>query len=469
MFARMWRGFYIERQLYLRSNGKVRFVSLPPIAQLAMLAAVMGLCGWVAFASVNVVFKDLIIYAKNQKYRQMQAAYEERLTDLQLAYEDLQGRLVDTEQLYLTRTKALERRQQELTELLAGRDYASQTLGAQKTRYAAVRKRMMSDSDDTPDRSDIVLLSTSGGISAGPAADLLESRMPADPGGSQRAERAQTAPDASAPTRTASTGAAGSLAAFRSSLFSSSAETSELEERIHEGLDVVTSDQQRLLDSLAQSSEESISALESIVAMTGVFDVEGLLAHVGLSNTSVGGPFVALTDDVAADEAQIEGPFADQLASTVTDLERIAKLEAALARTPLAAPMTSYKMTSRFGPRRDPFNRRVAYHSGLDFAAAYGSPVLATTPGTVVHAGWKGAYGRVVEIDNGYGFLVRYAHLSAIEVEVGHKVGFQDVVGRLGSSGRSTGPHLHYEIRIQGEARDPEDFIQAGRYVFRAG
>jgi murein DD-endopeptidase MepM/ murein hydrolase activator NlpD len=101
-------------------------------------------------------------------------------------------------------------------------------------------------------------------------------------------------------------------------------------------------------------------------------------------------------------------------------------------------------------------------HTGLDFRAAMGDPVRATANGKVVSAGWGGGYGRMVEIDHGNGLSTRYGHLSAINVSVGQSVKIGQVVGEVGSTGRSTGPHLHYETRIDGEAVDPQKFLRAG-------
>jgi murein DD-endopeptidase MepM/ murein hydrolase activator NlpD len=117
--------------------------------------------------------------------------------------------------------------------------------------------------------------------------------------------------------------------------------------------------------------------------------------------------------------------------------------------------------TSGFGVRLDPFLHSPAMHTGLDFRGETGEPVHATANGSVTHAGWSGGYGRMVEIDHGNGFATRYGHLSAIEVEVGQSVRIGQTVGRVGSTGRSTGPHLHYETRVDGEAVDPQRFLRA--------
>jgi murein DD-endopeptidase MepM/ murein hydrolase activator NlpD len=118
--------------------------------------------------------------------------------------------------------------------------------------------------------------------------------------------------------------------------------------------------------------------------------------------------------------------------------------------------------TSNFGMRIDPFLNSPAMHTGLDFRGSTGEPIRATAAGKVTQAGWNGGYGKLVEVDHGNGFATRYGHLSDIEVTVGQTIRIGQVVGRLGSTGRSTGPHLHYETRIDGDAVDPQKFLRAG-------
>jgi len=119
-------------------------------------------------------------------------------------------------------------------------------------------------------------------------------------------------------------------------------------------------------------------------------------------------------------------------------------------------------MSSPFGVRSDPFNGRAAMHTGIDLRGDTGEAVHATAAGTVSISGWEGGYGRMVEIDHGNGLATRYGHLSKIEVKVGQKVRIGEVIGLIGSTGRSTGPHLHYETRINDTAVNPQKFLRAG-------
>ena len=132
-------------------------------------------------------------------------------------------------------------------------------------------------------------------------------------------------------------------------------------------------------------------------------------------------------------------------------------------KLPLRRPVAGAAIvTSGYGPRIDPFLGRPALHTGLDFRAPYGQKVLATAPGRVVAAGYVGSYGNMVEVDHGDGYATRYAHLSAVSVREGDDVTAGTPLGRLGSTGRSTGPHLHYETRVNGEPEDPTRWLAAG-------
>lgn len=175
------------------------------------------------------------------------------------------------------------------------------------------------------------------------------------------------------------------------------------------------------------------------------------------ANTSaMGGPLIPMT---SAEAAQFE----KSLTAAQNYLQETERLSRVLRNLPVRRPLPrGYETTSTYGARSDPFTRGLAMHSGLDFRATTGTAVKVTGDGKVVEADWVGGYGRMVEVDHGFGLKTRYAHLSAIEVAVGDTVRKGEVVGLVGSSGRSTGPHLHYEVRIDEEAVDPMAFVRAG-------
>jgi murein DD-endopeptidase MepM/ murein hydrolase activator NlpD len=190
--------------------------------------------------------------------------------------------------------------------------------------------------------------------------------------------------------------------------------------------------------------------------------LRGVLADLGLkldgpSPPGSGGPFVPL-------KLPGEGNNFERAVARV----KIARIQAerltrTLLRVPVRKPVNGeIDLSSTFGVRIDPFLHIAAMHTGLDFRGDTGDPIHATAAGTVVSAGWSGGYGRMVEIDHGNGLSTRYGHLSQIDVKVGDEIRIGQVIGRMGSTGRSTGPHLHYETRIDGDAVDPQKFLQAG-------
>lgn len=175
---------------------------------------------------------------------------------------------------------------------------------------------------------------------------------------------------------------------------------------------------------------------------------------------SQGGPFVPVPEGLR---------FEASLGELDMALSRLDAVQSGVRNLPLERPISSTTVSSTFGVRSDPFLGRAAMHTGLDFAAQSGSRVAATAPGTVVSAGLAGGYGMLVEVDHGDGYATRYAHLSRILVGVGDKVSVGSELGEVGSTGRSTGPHLHYEVRRSGDAVDPAGYLRAGRKIDRLG
>jgi murein DD-endopeptidase MepM/ murein hydrolase activator NlpD len=193
-----------------------------------------------------------------------------------------------------------------------------------------------------------------------------------------------------------------------------------------------------------------------VLADTGV-DAARFNAAKGSADAQ-GGPLLPLPKE------DRNNPFVKRIVALQTAIHDAERLRRVLTTLPLHRPLPKdVDISSQFGVRLDPFTRSPALHAGIDFRALYGSAVRATAGGKVVEAGWVGGYGNLVEIDHGYGITTRYAHLTSIDVDVGDVVTKSKVIGKVGSTGRSTGPHLHYEVRIDGEATDPMRFLKAGQ------
>ncbi len=204
-------------------------------------------------------------------------------------------------------------------------------------------------------------------------------------------------------------------------------------------------------------------ALDAAGKLRRAFDVAGLPVERYMAKaktrgaaSAVGGPFVP------ADLKSGTTSFERELVVAQNAVETLDGLRHALPSVPLRKPLRGeLQMTSTFGYRTDPFLGRPALHSGVDLREEWGTQVHATAAGVVTVAGPSGGYGNMVEVDHGGGLSTRYGHLSAISVSPGQQVSPGAVLGRVGSTGRSTGPHLHYEVRIDGEAVDPSRFLRA--------
>jgi murein DD-endopeptidase MepM/ murein hydrolase activator NlpD len=223
---------------------------------------------------------------------------------------------------------------------------------------------------------------------------------------------------------------------------------------LQRSLAAVESTQVQALDRLLRSVETRTSRLREVIREAGL-NPDTLDAPARKSG--MGGPFVPVAGNAEA------GPFEAMAERLQGSVERLTHLDRAAGALPFRRPMPGdADLTSAFGYRIDPFTRGPAMHTGLDIRAEPGVPVRATGAGQVTSAEYAGGYGNMVEIDHGSGVTTRYAHLSSIAVAVGQTVAAGAVIGRAGSTGRSTGAHLHYETRVDGEAVDPQRFLRAG-------
>lgn len=172
-----------------------------------------------------------------------------------------------------------------------------------------------------------------------------------------------------------------------------------------------------------------------------------------------GGPFVPWKGD--------KGAMTGELEDLADAMSRMEFLERSLLTIPSGQPTGSPMLTSSYGYRRDPFNGHAAFHAGLDFPGRYGQPINAAADGKVSYVGQRQGYGNVVEVEHGNGIMTRYAHLSGFASRVGQKISRGDTIGRMGSTGRSTGTHLHFEVRLNGQAVNPRPFLEARKDVLQ--
>ena len=210
---------------------------------------------------------------------------------------------------------------------------------------------------------------------------------------------------------------------------------------------------------LAAITEKASSATNDIL---GVLKGIGIRPQMPAGEDAVGGPLLP----------PIEGPdslsIVDDANAVAAALSRLKAARGAVEAAPVHLPLAGNpRMSSGFGNRNDPFSRRKAFHSGLDFPAPSGTTVLAAGEGTVSFVGQKSGYGNVVEVSHSSGLITSYAHLSGFLVKEGQQVSAGSPIARVGSTGRSTGPHLHFEVRRNDKAADPKRFINAGKQLVR--
>jgi murein DD-endopeptidase MepM/ murein hydrolase activator NlpD len=228
-------------------------------------------------------------------------------------------------------------------------------------------------------------------------------------------------------------------------------------------LETIETAQIDIVSRLGEQAGESGDALKRTLEIAGL-DVDHLLGRLARSDaengSGVGGPLVALADAPGSN-------LTYQIATVGQRIDDFQRLQDLMERLPLAAPLDEYRLTSGYGRRIDPFTKAYALHSGIDLASRRRAPVHVTSPGVVTFVGWKGGFGKIVEVDHGLGIRTRYAHLSNIYVKRGQTLEYREKVGQIGSTGRSSGEHLHYEVIVDGRSQDPASFIKAGQYVFK--
>ncbi len=223
-------------------------------------------------------------------------------------------------------------------------------------------------------------------------------------------------------------------------------QTRDLFQSVKERIETVDRSQRQMVDTLRRKASERTDAITAVLG--------GLKLQLDTKAEAVGGPYVPL--DPGLD-------FNAHVDALDASLKVLDNAQGMLDKVPLGNPAPGSALSSPFGVRTDPFLGHQAMHTGLDFKAGTGTNVRAAADGKVIDAGRNGGYGNMVEIDHGNGITTRYAHLSRISVKDGDKIKRGDKLGEVGSTGRSTGPHLHYEVRRHGDAVDPVKFIKAGR------
>jgi murein DD-endopeptidase MepM/ murein hydrolase activator NlpD len=391
-----------------------RRVRIGPIAFWIAVGTLVIMAVWSFATGTYFAFREDVLTGLVGRQAQMQFAYEDRIAELRAQIDRITSRqLLDQEQ-FEEKLKDLLQRQARLEQRTEALDGDVLTTGAIGPGHRGHRARQSKTGKPSP-------------LDSSALTDAPSER------------EARLDPDAWAP---------------RAMPLWSRPKTGKLDrelDRVSASLDRVAHRQTATLTDLEQRVDRKAERMRGVLSDLGVN-----LAKAPV-NSAEGGPFEPLP---------APGPDASAFTRALYHVNvaraHIDSYKQALLSVPVRKPVGLMEVTSPFGIRTDPFLGRPALHPGIDLRGEVGEPVHATADGKVVVAGWDGGYGNLVEIDHGNGLSTRYGHLSKIEVKVGQQVRIGQVVGEIGSTGRSTGPHLHYETRINGEAVNPEKFLQAG-------
>ncbi|MGE0163505.1 MAG: peptidoglycan DD-metalloendopeptidase family protein [Dongiaceae bacterium] len=453
---------FVPRELLVRSEGRVRYLRVSRRQQMAAAVAVAALTGWTLVSTAGLVAGAFLYEEQNTRRDSTIAdsdspeqasseaavlaalaasklAVERELAtarDAFVAVDDHRQRAAAARDRYAVAWRNAER---ELEAERAHGSALSTEVGGLHSEIESL-KRAAADGEAAQRR----LERRVAALSVGLAAAATENRRLTQSVIGMRRTVASIADD---------------RRALRDSRSELSSQVALLEGRVSS----LRSTQENIVQRLADRTRMTVAEIEKAVLKTGL-DVDGLLDAVVGKMTGAGGPFVPVAHPLRSAE---ERTLLASIRKLDGEVDRWGRLQLVLRSLPLATPLDAYTVMSGFGERKDPINGKRALHAGIDLKNRVGTPVLATAPGTVVYAGWMRDYGRIVEIDHGLGIRTRYAHLKSISVKVGQAVEFRQQIGKLGSSGRSTGPHLHYEVQVNGKPYDPMNFMEAGKYVFK--
>ncbi|MCA1405099.1 M23 family metallopeptidase [Ensifer sp. IC3342] len=433
MSVRSANGAFRERRqnhvLILASGNKVRHMTVRPwMAALATTVIGVFSIGYLA-ATTYLVLRDDLIGGTIARQARMQHEYEDRITALRAQVDRVMSRQLLDQQVVEEKVEKLLQQQS--------------ALWSRSDKFGALAASADTSEDLAEDASPVV--------------DPLAFEKPADGNGGVKAIEEIMGLKGQAGATPIRLGA---LAYAPPLPESSERETlSDRADRIFSkvtlSLKDVEREQMARMENLTSRANRAAEAIRTIVERTGVTLSTGATEASAneTDGNAVGGPFV---------EPQEEDPFGKSLAALDSALLELEETRDAARKLPLVSPAPTSDVTSNFGNRLDPFLGRLALHAGIDFRAPIGTRIRSAAAGTVTTAGPTGGYGNMVEIDHGNGVVTRYAHLSVILVNVGDHVRADDVIAKSGSTGRSTGPHLHYEVRLNGRAVDPVRFLLAG-------
>ncbi|MFA5537892.1 MAG: M23 family metallopeptidase [Gemmobacter sp.] len=427
-----------EKRLYLKTDTETRFVRLRPATQLAGIAGGAALLVWAIVATSILMIDTLGVGSTREQARRDQAIYERRIEALAHERDERAEEARNAQDRFNLALSRVSQMQSLLLESEETRREMETGLDVvQKTLRRTIRERDTARAD----KAALELALAEQGPEGGPQrAREVEATL----------EFLSEALEVTATERDLMAGAA----------LQARDEVAELE--IERRLTAERNDD--IFARLEEAVTVSMEPLDRMFRAAGLQPDE-VLRQVRRGYSGTGGPVTPLristsgNPDITAEEMRAN--------AVLNGLDRMNLYRLAASKVPFANPVRgSYRFTSGFGYRRDPKGAGRRMHAGTDFAGAHGTPIHSTADGVVTHAGWQSGYGNLVTIRHEFGIETRYAHLSQIRVSSGQRVSRGDRIGDMGNTGRSTGTHLHYEVRVGGNPVNPMTYIEAARNVF---
>lgn len=434
--ARRLNGFLSsripEKRLFLQTSGGTSYIRLTPLTQLGLGTSLVALLGWTAVATAAVVLDLTESNPAAPASAVIHAAYQGRLGEL-AAERDTRAAEANSAQLrFQVATDQIGRQQ---SQLLAEVETQRELASALDLARARLREAL---AEKTP-----------------PAAET--GREAAATPGARDEDLSQTLAAVS-----------GALAATAQERDTATAEREKLARDLADAelrMTMASKRQDEMVEQLEQAVSISLEPLQAMLDKTDL-NVDGLLNSVRRSYSGMGGPLGPVT----VSSRSFEDPeTARRFDSVMTSLDRVNLMRLAVNQVPLAMPLgPDFRFTSGFGTRKDPKGMGYRMHAGLDFASQTGTPIYATADGVVEVARRENGFGNVIRVNHASGIQTLYAHLNRIRVKTGQQLSRGDRIGDMGSTGRSTGTHLHYEVRVDGKPVNPMQYLEASKNVLEA-
>lgn len=424
-------NYFPERRVFLKSDNDTRFIRLRPGTQLLALAGSSALVAWAIIATAVLLMDSIGSGNFREQAKRDQRTYQARLNDLSAQRDTRAEEALAAQERFNAALTQISVMQSELLtnetrrrELETGIDVIQSTL-----------RDTMKDRETARDQ--VALLQSEDGGAIQVAASTAPMGFLADALARTAEERDQVILDS------------------QDALLAA--------EALNQKIVVMQEQNDAIFRQLEQAMTVSVAPLDRMFRAAGM-PTERILETVRRGYSGQGGPLTPLSFTTRGDKPTSDTLRANRL---LNQMDRLNLYRLAASKAPFANPiLNSFRFTSKFGFRRDPKTGGRRMHSGVDFAAGTGTPIYATADGVVTHAGWSSGYGRLVKIQHEFGIETRYAHQSKLRVKVGQRVSRGDRIGDMGASGRVTGVHLHYEVRVGGKAVNPMIYIKAANDVF---